>query len=364
MDYGSKNICLLIVLLIVSSNVTALGYFDSMRNGTALSGIDPISIGFGGVRSHGLGPGAVLVNPAGISQLQKTSFSLSIGSAIMNETVEDSLGRHTLSWLALANLSFAGNYRVNQSLAFGIGIARITDMSFQGKYYIPDMDPGPSYGQIIAVDELKVTGGLFESVAGACWTPFNWLAVGLSGGVRFGEADYDSTYEDRVNQANSSDSTWGWKDEEFCWHGGVIIPLGMSSIGISWTSSGEHYDSRIAGGGMVYTNEKSGCIGAEVEVIAPGDKNAIVGRLFGEIRPSESLIIRGALFFADRGDEIKREGLGVSAGVGIDFGELTLNAAFSWSGVKRDSETFGYDEMDFVKDSQSILSVGISRGFI
>jgi len=358
--FRSKSIFLISVILITASNVSALGYFDSMRSGTALPGIDPISISLGGVRSIGIdGSMSILTNPSALTTAQGTSLSISIGPAIMNEVVEDSLGRHTKSWPVLADLSLAGGYRITNSLVLGIAFAKITDMSFEGQYYIPDMEPGPAYGEIIAVDELKVTGGLFESVAGVSWMPAEWLAVGLSSGVRFGEANYDSTYEDRVTPSSSSDSTWGWKDEELCWHAGVTLPFEMSSIGISWVSSGEHYDSRITAGGMVYTESQS-FIGAEVEVIAPGDKNAIVGRLFGQVNPSETYVFRGALFFADRGDEVEREGLGVSAGVGIALGQLSFNGAFSWSSTKRDSDTFGHDDMDLVKDSQSILSIGLS----
>lgn len=351
-----------LLLLFFPGMVLAFGYDDAHGNGTSIPGFNAVSLGLGGARAIGFGDAlSVLTNPAEIYRIPGTSFTMSIGPAVLMETVEDSTGINKNNWIALGNLSAAMKFQPGSRLAIAAGIARITDYSFDGIYHVRDETPGPNYGNVIETMELTVTGGLHEAAAGFSWRPAAWMNVGFSGGLRFGQVDFDSTYMDRMDPENDTLISWGWDSRSFCWHAGIIFPLSLASLGVSWASPSDHYDGRIAAGAILYTGEfKQGAIGGEVEIIDPGDANALQARIMGQFHPAGSLTFRGAFSFSDRGDEIKRQGIGIALGVGIAFGKLTLNSAYSWSSVDRGGIAFGYTESEDIKLSSSILSVGLN----
>lgn len=356
----ANMICLL--LLLFPGIVLAFGYADAHGNGSPIPGFNAVSLGLGGARAIGFGDAlSILTNPAVIYRIPGTSLTMSVGPAVLVETVEDSTGRKINNWIALGNLSAAMKFQQSSRLAIAAGIARITDSSFEGIYHVRGETPGPNYGNVIETLELTVTGGLYEAAAGFSWRPAAWMNVGLSGGLRFGQVDFDSTYLDRIDPENDTLISWGWDENSFCWHAGIIIPLSLASLGVSWASPSEHYDGRIAAGAILYTGEfRQGAFGGEIEIIDPGDANALQARIIGQFHPAGSLTFRGAFTFSDRGDEIKRQGIGLALGAGIAFGKLTLNSAYSWSSIDRGGITFGYTEPEDVKLSTSILSVGLN----
>ena len=351
-----------LLLLIFPGTAFTVGYADAHGNGSPIPGFNAVSLALGGARAIGFGDAlSILTNPAEIYRIPGTSMTMSIGPAVLVETVEDSSGRNLNNWVALGNLSAAMKFQPGSRLAVGAGIARITDSSFDGMYHVRDETPGPNYGNIIGTMKLTVTGGLYESAAGFSWRPATWMNLGLSGGLRFGKIDLDSTYLDRMNPENDTLISWGWDSRSFCWHAGIIIPISMARLGVSWASSSEHYDGRIAAGAILYTGKfKQGAFGGEIEIIDPGDANDLQARIMGQFHPAGSLTFRGALLFSDRGDEIKRQGIGLALGAGIAFGRLTLSSAYSWSSIDRDGIAFGYTETEDISLSSSILSVGIN----
>lgn len=357
-----SNAMWLIIILLIPGMVFAFGYTDVYGNGSSIPGYNAVSLGLGGARSVGFGDAlSILTNPAGIYRIPGTSFTMSIGPAVVTETFEDSTGRANYNWIALANLSAAMKFQACPELAIGAGIARITDFSFDGLNIKWDHTQGPDSGMVTEINELKVVGGLFESAAGFSWKPLAWMNIGLSGGLRFGQVDFDSTFEDCLNPENDTLVSWGWNESEFCWHSGIIIPLSLSSIGVSWASASEHYDSRVAAGAIMYTAEsKQGAFGAEIEIIDPGDSNAFTARIFGQFHPSNSLTFRGALSFTDSGNEVEKQGIGLAVGTGISFGRLTLNGAYSSSFVEMKGIAFSGMESENIKDTSSLLSIGLT----
>ncbi len=244
-----------LLLLLFPGIVLAFGYADAHGNGSPIPGLNAVSLGLGGARAIGFGDAlSILTNPAEIYRIPGTSLTMSIGPAVLIETVEDSTGRNSSNWIALGNLSAAVKFQPSSRLAIGAGIARLTDSSYEGMYHVRDETP-PDYGEIIETMELSVTGGLYESAAGFSWRPVTWMNIGLSGGLRFGQVDYDSTYLDRRDPENDTLVSWGWTENEFCWHAGLVIPLSLTSLGVSWASPSEHYDGRIAAGAILYTGE-------------------------------------------------------------------------------------------------------------
>ncbi|NOQ23510.1 MAG: hypothetical protein GQ565_12805 [Candidatus Aegiribacteria sp.] len=348
----------LLLLLVISGVASAFGYADANGNGTSIPGYNAVTMGLGGARAIGFGDAlSVLTNPADIYRIPGTSFTMSIGPAVLIESFEDTTGYHDFNWIALSNLSAAMKFQASSKLAMGAGIARISDFSFEGRYYDRDLVSG----DIIEAVELVSRGGLYESAAGFSWHPESWINVGFSGGLRFGEASYDSTFEDRVHPENDTTVSIGWNESEFCWHAGIMIPLRMASIGVSWASATDHYDARIAAGALLYTGElKQGALGIEAEIVDPGDANNLEGRFIGQLSPSNSLTFRGALSFIDRNEEVESQGVGLSFGAAIGLGRITLNGAFSWSSITRESYAFSvWDPID-IKLSQSLLSFGLN----
>jgi len=348
----------LVILLAIPGIASAFGYADANGNGTSIPGYNAVTMGLGGARAIGFGDAlSVLTNPADIYRIPGTTFTMSIGPGVLNESFEDTTGYHDFNWIALANLSAAMKFQVSPRLALGAGIARISDFSFEGEYYVRDFISH----DIIEAVKLLSRGGLYESAAGFSWHLDNWINVGLSGGLRFGEVSYDSTFEDRVHPENDTTISLGWEESEFCWHAGIIIPLSMSSIGISWASATDHYDARIAAGGILYTGEsKQGALGLEAEIVDPGDANNLEARIIGQISPSNSLIFRGALSIIDRNKEIESQGVGLSLGTGIALGRITLNGAFSWSSITRESYAFSTWNPIDIKLTQALLSFGLN----
>ncbi|MCD4700781.1 MAG: hypothetical protein K8S24_02890 [Candidatus Aegiribacteria sp.] len=347
----------LVMLLAITGIASAFGYADAYGNGTSIPGYNAVTMGLGGARAIGFGNAiSILTNPADIYGVPGTTFTMSIGPAVLFESFEDTTGYHEFNWIALANISAAMKFQASSKLALGAGIARISDFSFEGRRYERD---GIS-GDIIEAAELDSRGGLYECAAGFSWHPESWINIGLSGGLRFGEVSNDSTYEDYVNHDNDTTVSRGWEESEFCWHAGIIIPFSLSRVGISWASATDHYDARIAAGALLYIDElKNGAMGIEAEIIDPGDANNLEARLLGQFSTSNSLTFRGALSFIDRNKEIESQGIGLSLGAGLALGRITLNGAFAWSSITRESFAFStWDPVD-IKLSHSLLSIGL-----
>lgn len=348
----------LALLLIIPGIASAFGYADAKGNGTSIPGYNAVSMALGGVRAIGFGDAlSVLTNPADIYRIPGTTFTMSIGPGVISESFEDTTGYHDFNWITLANLSAAMKFQASSKLAVGAGIARISDFSFEGIYY----DRDAFTGEIIEEVTLNSHGGLYESAAGFSWHPESWINIGLSGGMRFGSASYDSTYEDRVHPENDTLVTIAWNESDFCWHAGIMIPLSMTSLGVSWASATDHYNARIAAGALLYTGDsKQGAMGIEAEIVDPGDANNLEVRLFGLLSPSNSLTFRGSLSFIDSNAAVPSQGIGVSFGAGIALGRITLNGAFASTSITRESYAFSaWDPID-IKVSQSLLSLGFN----
>lgn len=348
---------MLVLLVSIPGVAFAFGYADANGNGTSIPGYSAAAVGLGGARAIGFGDVlSILTNPADIYRIPGTAFTMSIGPAVINESFEDTTGTHDYNWIAFANLSAAMKFQLNHKLAAGAGVARISDFSFEGKYYNRDNISG----DIIEVIEIDSRGGLYESAAGISWCPEDWINIGLSGGLRFGEVSYDSIYEDRVQHENDTTISTRWSKNEFCWHAGIVFPLSVSTIGISWASASDRYDARIAAGAILYTGASNqGAFGVEAEIVDPGETNALEVRLLGQFTPSNSLIFRGAVSITDRNDDIESEGIGVSVGTGIALGRVTLNGAFAMTTINRKSYAFSEWDPNDIKLSQSLLSFGL-----
>ncbi|MCD4848456.1 MAG: hypothetical protein K8R76_09705 [Candidatus Aegiribacteria sp.] len=359
-----KSLMILACILVLSaSSALCFGYLNIHTSGAPLPGFSARSTGFGGVRSIGLGDGSsMLTNPAGLHRTEGTLVSLSIGPGIGTEIILDSLGKHNNNWITFGNLFACMKFRLDPRFDAGIALGKVSDFSYKGAHYIFDFQPGHEE-DLSEIIELNVNGGLYESVAGLSFSASDWISLGLSAGFRFGNVNYDSTYTDI--QASENDTLISWKSDfsDFCWHLGFEIPLDNALLGFSWASEGDVYDARLALGGLLYFNDtKRGALGGEVELGDPGEKNSIIGRVFGFTFPSDSFELRGSFNFALPNYEDVESSMiiGLSLGSGIYLGDIILDGGIAWYSCSRDSLFLGVGHPDDISNSQALISMGIT----
>ncbi len=352
----------LAVALSAPSAVLAYGYADARGTGTGIPGISTVSMGFGGARAVGLGDAmSVMLNPADIYRIPGLSISFSAGFTVAGEQVEDTTGRYRSDWISPANLAAGLKLDLARSLAAAAAVGRVSDFSFDDVYYTFDLDPGPSFGEIIEERNLRVVGGLYESVGGLSWRASDWLTLGGSAGLRFGEVSYDSTFEDRREPENDAEVSWKREESALCWHAGTIVQLPLGRFGASWASETDMYPARAAFGGMLYTDDsRQASFGAEVELKDPSGDADFLARVLGQFSPSSSLAFRGSLLFGSAGGEVESEELGLGLGSTIGLGRVSLDVGFHWSSSTRETLAFGYEDYSQVKDTESMVSVGMT----
>jgi len=349
------------LLIMLPAAATAFGYLDARGSGTAVAGYSARGVSLGGVRSIGLGDGScTLTNPAGLVRLPGALLSVSIGPGIGNETVLDSLGQQDNNWISLSTLFAAATMGLGQDLTAGISLGRTTDFSYEGINYIYQF--GQS-AQLEEIREMKVTGGFFESAAGLAYRPAPWLSLGASGGLRFGSVSYDSSFTDNDQPQNDTTVTWEREADGFTLHAGAEILLNSSVIGLSWASGDDNIDARGAAGALLYLDEnRRGAMGAEVELMDPGDRNGTVFRIFGIVSPYESLDFRGCLNFSMPNYENLDTGtiMGFALGTGVYLNRVTLDGGLSWTSSSRDSIFIGTGVPDDISDSNVLISLGMT----
>jgi hypothetical protein len=350
-----------LMLLLVPSILFAYGFLDALNGGTALPGIHPNSLGLGGARAVGFGDAAsIFLNPADIYRIPGSSYTVAVGGAVARELVTDSLGKRRSDQIAFGNALVAFKLQPSPSLAVGAGLARITDASYSAIVYIYETEP-PDIGRIIADTSAESSGSLWEAAGCVAYRLAPWLNAGLSAGMRFGGSDMDFEFIDRENHDNDSTWTESWEESVFCWHAGVIFPLELTSIGISYASGSDYYSDRIAVGGVFYTDASNqGAIGIEGELVSISDEPEFTARIFGRFSPEGAIRFRGGLFFTDKGDSQTSSVLGFSVGTSIAFGRFSLDGAFSTSTAKYEGSSFGYEYIEDLKNNNSIFSIGLS----
>jgi hypothetical protein len=214
---------------------------------------------------------------------------------------------------------------------------------------------------ILADTSAVSSGGLYEVAGSVAYRLSGWINAGFSAGMRFGGADIDYDYDDRQEPENDSTWTESWEESEFCWHAGVILPLNMTSIGISYASGSDYYDDRLAAGAVFYTDASNqGAIGIEGELRSLSDEPDFTARITGRFSPEGSLRFRGGMFFTDRSAQGEGSVLGFSVGTSVVFGRFSLDGAFSTSTSKYEGSSFGYGYTEDLKNIESLVSLGLS----
>lgn len=350
---------LALVLLVPFLAAYGFGYEDAIADGTVVSGIGARNLLLGGAMAIGYGePTSVLLNPANLGRVSAPGIEVCVGPAIVSEDVEDSTGLHSRSYLSLGPTSLATRIPAGRSLTLGAGFARVSDVSYDGLHYLAEDPMIP--GLITGAESFDASGGLWEAVAGCSFRVARWVTIGVSAGPRFGSADLEYSYDDRVGDDDSV-ATWGWDENGFCAHAGATFPFGLNSASIAWASGSDHYPSRVAAGAILHSSgtAEGFSMGVEGEMRDPGEDGIFLGRLSARFSPNPGFLVGGAFSFSDRGSDSSRSNLGFGMGVAISIGRAVLQGSFLFENSSRQTAAFGYEGFDSVVDNVGSCCVGL-----
>lgn len=326
------------------------------RNGMTFPGFDSVSLAFGGFRSVGFGdPMCLLTNPSGISMRQGISlFSISAGPVISDISFGDGTGTHSDSWVkGLGVYSFGMKVQVIDGLVVGVAGARTAELPLRTLYYIPESFSGG----VSSSGSVELEGEFSEVVAGLSWDAADWLSIGAAVGGNSTSQIFDINY----TESSGFITHLNYQESDLSLKGGVTLPFEPVTFGLAWSSGGSFSESQLSMGGTIdfMTDIK---MGAELEVASLDERTIYTGRVFGRVKPSSSIVLRGGLYFASATEAISRQGLGFSAGAGYEIGQFTVNGAFSWSPLKGDSDYYGYNGLESFSGTSPVVSLGFAWG--
>lgn len=343
---------LLVFLLVPLSSSHALNI--PFRNGIRYPGFDTVSLSLAGLRTLSFeDPISMFTNPSIISsKFCNSMVSLSAGPVFTTSSFSYGDQEHSESATSPV-YSMAMRFPVIEGLSLGIAVGRTAEIPFRRAYSIPDFGYGTTPDDTTGFMDIK--GEFSEGDLGVAWDAADWLTIGFGVGSRFTSEEFHMTYTGATGTVTSLKI----QNAELCFSGGVTAPLGRTVLAASWTSPGD-YSYGISALGAKYMFSDRFSAGAEVERALLNERDINTGRLFATFKPSETLTLRCGVSYATETDEISREGLGVSAGAGYDFGILTVHGAYSRSSISGDYDAYGYQDLESYEGNSSIISLGIT----
>lgn len=351
-----KNGVFLILAALFLLPLTALGfgYPAALGLGSTMPGVDAVSHGFGGVVAVNVGGMNLFGNPAELTGYNP-SLSVSIGTLILKQSVDDGLGKHTLTYAGLGASSFQAGFNTDP-VCFAMGIAKIRDYTYTGEYFFLATDT------IAGFENLTVTGGVWEAAAGAATSLFDGTNLGVSAGYRTGDINYDYYWHHFNYAIPDSSSSWSREEGEFSWKAGISQPLGENtSLGAVYASSSENCPSSIAAGVTVGNIAAfSPGFGIEARIYDMDDTNAWSANVFGGIHPDHNLYFRGGVVLSSSGGTDSKVALGISMGSTVTLGNINVSAAFNYGNETRDSNILGFPEAKTINDIVTAFTVGAS----
>jgi len=335
--------------------VFGYGYPDAMGQGSPLPGYDAISQGFGGVSSVNVGSINLFGNPA---ELYSTgsSLSFSTGALIFKQTVDDGLGRHTLTYAGLGPAGFQAG--LNTSFAdIAVGIAKIRDYAYTGEYFFLDSNPEPI---IAGFENLTVSGGVWEAAIGAARKLPYGLKVGASAGYRTGDINYEYYWHHFSESIEDSSSSWSREEGEFAWRAGASFSVGnATTVGAAYSSESENCPSSITAG-IVFGDLARGFpgVGVEARIYDTEENTGWAGNVFGGIHPEHNLFFRGGVTLSSRGGNQSSAALGIAMGITVNFSRVNLDAAFNYNSESRNGNVFGFPSAQTITDIVTGFTIG------
>ncbi len=352
-----KNLVLSCFSALLLFPLTALGYGypAALGQGSSMPGVDVVSHGFGGVMSVNAGGMNLFGNPAELSNYNP-SLSASIGPLILKQTVDDGLGKHSLTYAGLGASSIQAGFNTG-SASIAFGIARVRDYTYKGEYFFVDttgLEP-----IIAGFENLTVSGGVWEAATGAATTLPGGISIGASAGYRMGSINYDYYWHHFTETIPDSSSGWSREEGEFSWRAGASVPTGESvSLGAVYASKTDNCPSSIAAGVRVGNiADYSPGFGLEARIYDMENK-AWSANVFGGIYPDQNLYFRGGAVLSSTGGTDSDASLGISMGATVDLGRTDISAAFSYGNEGRNGDVFGFPQADTIDDIVTAFTVG------
>lgn len=343
--------------LSLPATATGYGYPDAMGLGSQLSGTDAVTHGFGAGSSVGVGGMDLFGNPAELAGTG-SRLMLSGGVNILKQTVNDGLGKHTLTFAGLGPTSFQAGFS-SEAGNLALGIARIRDYTYKGEYFFIESSPEP---MIAGYENLTVKGGVWEAAMGGARQIAGIVKLGATAGYRLGSVDYEYYWHHFNENIEDSSSSLSREEGEFAWRAGASFELGQSAtVGISYASESENCPSFISAG-VRFGNLASWNpgVGVEARIFDTGENKAWSGTVFGGIYPENSVFFRGGVMLSSRGGTETDAALGLFLGTTVNFRGMDLDAAFNFGNEGRKSDVFGFPEADTINDIVTGFSVGVS----
>jgi len=356
--FGTLVILLTLTLLIVSGISSGYGFHDALNYGNGINAVSTRSAALVGIKVFGSeGASAVFLNPASLSNVNTFNVTASTSFLAWTEEVVDSTSTTQRSDKGLGALTGAVAYRAGSDLVFGAGVARISDHQYDGTHFLPD---DPAHPGIDILEVLKADGGLKEALGGLSYSFSENITAGLSAGMRFGQVNYDYTYDEKYTPHIDSTYSWNWEISEFCYHAGLILGDEELSAGISYTSgTTDHYYSRISFAGRARAEHIGNTtMGFGGEIIDPLENNFFNGKLSIETPIRDNMNLLAGVGF-NEGENMNRVGLAFSVGGNYSVGPIRVDVALSNSGRSRKATSFPNEFSDYVDDSWTHFCFGL-----
>lgn len=349
------SICFFAILLIVPVSASGYGYPDAMGEGSPLPGIDAVSHGYGGVASVDVGSLNLFCNPAELANYNP-SFTASIGTLILKQSVDDGWGKHSLTYAGLGASSFQAGLNAG-GMSIAIGMAKIRDYTYKGEYFFQEtvLD-----SVIAGFENLVVTGGVWEGAGGFATTLPGNISLGASAGYRLGDINYEYYWHHFSELIPDSTESWMREEGEFAWRAGASYPAREDiTVGAVYSSASENCPASIAAGlRMGNLSAYFPGFGFEARIYDTEERKAWTGNFFGGIHPDQNLYFRGGLTLASRGGSESRTALGIALGATVDLGRSDISAAFNYGNDARNGNVLGFPDAKTISDVVTAFSVG------
>jgi len=277
----------IVVVLIVSGITLGYGFYACTGDGSPITGIGSVPTGRGGAMAlSGSDAMDLFLNPGATALLENATVQMNTGIASWTETSffyqnnQSKFSGVSGGAASLAAIIPAGNFNL------GLGIARVADFSYKGLRAIyREEESGRLY--IYAIDNMESHGDLWELLAGGSTLFGDWLAVGVSGGLRFGSGDYDMFHNVLEGSAGDYTEDHDWSVSDMCTHVGIVARDGRMLYGLSVATGGDRMPSRMAFGvNRSFEILNDGILGFDFSAFdfESEDKREMMGSFYMDIR--------------------------------------------------------------------------------
>ncbi len=348
-------------LIVLCPSALGYGFHDSQFRGTLVPGYGVESIAQSGAWTSVVdGALAALANPARIStEGGRTEITATGGLLTWKEEVHrDTTVNKRTDWLP-TSMALGGSFAVSGGIDAAVSLGRVSDFSYSGQHEMPE-DPFQP-GATDSLEELNVSGALYEAAAGISFEGPLGIRLGAGSGLVFGGADYDYS----IVAAGEPDSlarneTWSWSQSRPTGHVGMSYQGGLGRVSAAYMSGTSRLSPRLGASAQVLA-ERIGhtLVGFEAELISPLARNVFLGRYHMEIPLKSSISMFTGMSFREAPDA-NRTSLGFSFGCMVNVRDVDVGLCLDWRSQDRLGSSFPSEEADHVYDSGTIVALGLS----